>query len=331
MKAQNKMSIKNFKKDDLSLIRAEITAREEAKNQANSPRKSFGDNASFPFWNQPSNTTSVVRFLPDNDPDNPLFYRERYDIKLPFDGIKGITDKPIEVQVPCMKTWKEACPIINETKSWWDDEDRKDLARQYYFKRKYLYQGFVVKTELEEETVPENPIRRFLFGPQIHKIIYAYINDPDLQYTPTDPENGCDFKITRVQVGKSFPDYSSSSFAKRDRALNDDEIEAIEKYGLFDLKDFLPKKPTAEEVNIIHKMFEASVNGEEYDPEKWGQYFRPAGFKFDLSKNSSTTSEAKAEESVNDLPFDVETKTEKKADALPDALAELKRKRGLSN
>mgnify|MGYP001189950336 FL=1 len=322
------MTIKNFKRDDLNAIRAEVAAREEAKNQTNSPRKTFGDGASFPFWNQPSGTKSQVRFLPDSDPDNTLFYRERFDIKLPFDGIVGVTDKPIEVQVPCMKTWKEVCPIINETKSWWDDEDKKDLARKYYFKRKYLYQGFVVRTELEEENVPENPIRRFLFGPQIHKIIYAYINDPDLRYTPTDPENGRDFRIAREQKGTGFPDYSTSSWAADSRALNDAEIEAIEKYGLFELKEFLPKKPTSEEVSIIHKMFEASVNGEQYDPAKWGQYYKPAGFRFDNSSETKTETTSQSS-TTDDVPFETEEVTKSSAAPLS-ALEELKRRRGLS-
>lgn len=329
------MTIKNFKRDDLAALRAEVTSREEAKNAANAPRKSFGDNASFPFWNQPSKSLSVVRFLPDGDPNNPLFWKERFDIKLPFDGIDGVTDKQIEVQVPCMKTWKEACPIINATKSWWDDEDRKELARTYYFKRKYLYQGFVNRTELEEDTVPANPIRRFLFGPQIHKIIYSYVNDADLRYSPTDPEHGRDFRISRIQNGTSFPDYSASSWSMdMMRALNNNEIEAIEEHGLYELKDYLPKKPTSEEVDIIHQMFEASVRGESYDPAKWGAYFRPAGFKFDASVTKPATSTPAAKEE-NDLPWEDRPKaraeeSESRPSSAAEALADLKRRRGLS-
>jgi len=46
---------------------------------------------------------------------------------------------------------------------------------------------------------------------------------------------------------------------------------------LFDLSTFLPKKPTEAEVKVIKEMFEASVDGQSYDTERWGQYFRPAG------------------------------------------------------
>jgi len=39
----------------------------------------------------------------------------------------------------------------------------------------------------------------------------------------------------------------------------------------------LPKKPTDVEMKVIKEMFEASVDGQPYDTERWGQYFRPAG------------------------------------------------------
>jgi len=46
---------------------------------------------------------------------------------------------------------------------------------------------------------------------------------------------------------------------------------------LYNLNDFLPKKPTEVELKVMQEMFEASVDGEAYDMERWGQYFRPAG------------------------------------------------------
>jgi len=48
-------------------------------------------------------------------------------------------------------------------------------------------------------------------------------------------------------------------------------------HGLYDLSTFLPKKPSAVELKVIKEMFEASVDGQPYDTERWGQYFRPAG------------------------------------------------------
>ena len=39
----------------------------------------------------------------------------------------------------------------------------------------------------------------------------------------------------------------------------------------------MPKKPGDVELKVIKEMFEASVDGQPYDTERWGQYFRPAG------------------------------------------------------
>jgi hypothetical protein len=43
------------------------------------------------------------------------------------------------------------------------------------------------------------------------------------------------------------------------------------------LSTYLPKRPDATELKVIQEMFEASVDGQPYDPDKWAQYFKPAG------------------------------------------------------
>ena len=54
-------------------------------------------------------------------------------------------------------------------------------------------------------------------------------------------------------------------------------MKAIETHGLYNLGDFLPKKPGEVELKVMQEMFEASVDGEAYDADKFGSYFRPAG------------------------------------------------------
>ena len=48
-------------------------------------------------------------------------------------------------------------------------------------------------------------------------------------------------------------------------------------HGLFNLSDFLPKKPTEADLKVIKEMFEASVDGQPYDAERWGAYYKPYG------------------------------------------------------
>ena len=74
-----------------------------------------------------------------------------------------------------------------------------------------------------------------------------------------------------------YADYSTSNWARRERPLTDAEMQAINTHGLFNFSDFLPKKPDEVAVKVMKEMFEASVDGEAYDSEKWGNYFRPAG------------------------------------------------------
>jgi len=54
-------------------------------------------------------------------------------------------------------------------------------------------------------------------------------------------------------------------------------MNAINTHGLFNLSDFLPKKPGEVEVKVMQEMFEASVDGEAYDADRWSNYFRPSG------------------------------------------------------
>jgi len=64
---------------------------------------------------------------------------------------------------------------------------------------------------------------------------------------------------------------------------------------LYNLVDFLPKKPDDKTLKIIMEMFEASVEGEPYDIEKWGEYYTPYGIDKITDKTSAKTVEVKTE------------------------------------
>jgi hypothetical protein len=100
--------------------------------------------------------------------------------------------------------------------------------------------------------------------------------DPELDELPTDYLKGVDFRIAKTSKG-GFADYSTSKWSRRERALSDGETAALASHDLFNLSDFLPKKPSDVELKVMKEMFEASVDGEAYDMERWGQYFKPAG------------------------------------------------------
>ena len=256
---------------------AEIRAKlKEQESNTGGNRSSGGDNAIFPFWNMQEGQSSTLRFLPDGDDTNTFFWKERLMIKLPFAGIKGETDsRPVQVQVPCMEMYQESCSILQEVRGWFKDPSLEDMGRKYWKKRSYVFQGFVTEDPLKEDS-PENPIRRFIIGPQIFQLIKAALMDPDMEELPTDYTAGVDFRLNKTSKG-GYADYSTSNWARRERPLSDEEMSAINTHGLFNLNDFLPKKPDETAIKVMQEMFEASVDGEVYDPDRWSNYFRPAG------------------------------------------------------
>jgi hypothetical protein len=270
----------------LAAIRAKLQASE---NRGGGNKQSGGDSAVYPHWDIPEGTSARIRLLPDADAKNDFFWIERLIIKLPFAGIKGQPDsKPTIVQVPCVEMWGEACPILAEVRGWYKDESLKETANKYWKKRSYLFQGFVRENPLGDDKTPENPIRRFIISPQIFNLIKVSLTDPELENLPTDYQGGLDFNVKKTSKG-GYADYSTSGFARKETALTTEELEAIEKFGLFNLKDFLPKKPSEQELRIIKEMFEASVDGEPYDPERWSQFYKPAGFKGGDSEGSTAS------------------------------------------
>jgi len=256
---------------------AEIRAKLQEAQTRTGGSQGGGDNAIYPHWNMSEGSEATLRFLPDGDSNNTFFWAERAMIKLPFAGIKGDTSsRPVIVQVPCVEMWGDTCPILSEVRGWFKDKSLEDMGRKYWKKRSYIFQGFVTKDPLNEENTPENPIRRFIIGPQIFQTIKSALMDPELNELPTDFEHGVDFRIAKTSKG-GYADYSTSKWSRNERPLSDEEKSAIDAHGLFNLSDFLPKKPGEVELKVMKEMFEASVDGEAYDMDKFGQYFRPAG------------------------------------------------------
>lgn len=273
----------------LAEIRARIAAQE---NKSNNKSSGTSDNAIYPHWNMEEGTTATIRFLPDGDSKNEFFWVEKQIIKLPFNGVKGDpTSKQVTVNIPCMEMYGESCPILAEVRPWYKDESLKEMANKYWKKRSYIFQGFVRQNPIGEDTTPANPIRRFTISPQLIPIIKTGLMDPEMEELPTHATRGLDFIIRKTSKG-GYADYSTSNWARKETALTEAEQAAIDAHGLFNLAEFLPKKPTQAEIAIMKEMFEASVDGLPFDNERWGNYFRPYGVEAPASSSSSTAQPA---------------------------------------
>jgi len=282
----------------LAEIRARLAASESKQGGGNS---TGGDSAIYPHWNMEEGASATLRFLPDGNTKNTFFWQERAMIRLPFNGIKGeMESKQVYVQVPCVEMWGETCPVLTEVRTWFKDKSLEEMGRKYWKKRSYIFQGFVRENPLSDDKTPENPIRRFIIGPQIFTTIKGALMDPELEELPTDYLRGLDFRISKGSKG-GFADYNGSKWARKETALTEAEQAAIEQYGLFDLSTFMPKKPGDVELKVIKEMFEASVDGQSYDTERWGAYFRPAGVNAPAGA-ATTAAPAVAADADEDTP-----------------------------
>ena len=301
----------------LAEIRARLQAQQTGGKTGGS--QSTQDNAIYPHWNIPEGTTARIRFLPDANPKNTFFWVERAMINLEFAGVKGQPEsKPVFVKVPCVEMYGEACPILAEVRTWFKDKSLEDMGRKYWKKRSYLFQGFVHDNPLSDDKTPENPIRRFVISPQIFNIVKNALMDPEMENLPTDYEAGLDFNVKKTSKG-GYADYGTSSYARKETALTAEEAEVIEKFGLYNLADFLPKKPSDVELKVIKEMFEASVDGQPYDADKWGAYYKPAGLQI-AGGNTSESAPAPAAPAAQpspaasvadeDLPFEPDAPAE---------------------
>ena len=271
----------------LADIRARIAAQDNKSNNKGSGTQS--DISIYPHWNMDEGTTAAIRFLPDANSSNTFFWVERQIIKLPFNGVKGDSNiKQTVVQVPCMEMYGDACPVLAEVRPWYKDETLKEMANKYWKKRSYLFQGFVRQNPLGDDKVPANPIRRFVISPQIFTIIKSSLMDPEMEELPTDLMRGLDFNVKKTSKG-GYADYSTSNWARKESPLTEAEQAAIEAHGLFNLADFLPKKPTDAELRVIKEMFEASVDGQPFDNERWGSYYRPYGLEAPAGATAAQT------------------------------------------
>jgi len=267
----------------LAQIREKLLAQQANKERGTSGGRS--DNATYPFWGNPEGSTAILRFTPDGDTSNDYWWRERLIIKIPFSGIKGDShSKPTEVQVPCMDMWKPgSCPINAEIRPWWKaGKDMEELARKYWRKKSFLFQGFVRQNPNAEDAAnaPENPLRRFVINPSVFDRIKAVFMDQEVENSPVEYENGLDFRLVKGTKGQ-YADYGQSAWARRESALTAEEHAAIQKFGLWNLGDFLPKKPDDDHLKAIVEMFHDSVDGKPYDADKYAQYYKPYNLKMD--------------------------------------------------
>lgn len=129
-----------------------------------------------------------------------------------------------------------------------------------------------------------------------------------MEHAPWDFEHGLNFYVKKTKKGE-YANYDTSKWARKESALTDSQTAAMDQFGLSNLVDFIPNQPTSEQKDVMFDMFEASVDGKAYDPERWAEYYRPHGVDkpgSDTNRSESTPAPTKSVEVADDdtPPFD---------------------------
>ena len=191
----------------------------------------------FPFWKAPVDTTSIVRFLPDEDDTNMLaFLVENTTHELFINGKKE--------KVPCLKMYGKSCPVCAHANKLFEEHNDSD-GKHYYRKRAYIGQVLVVETPIEHDK--SQPIKLIEFGPAIYKVIQAAFGSGDFEEVPYAVEGGYNFRIKKSQNG-DYPSYSTSSFSPKQTSVDARLAMELKPYNL---KDFRQPEVSAAALEVM--------------------------------------------------------------------------------
>ena len=298
---------------------AELRAR---VNNAQKSQNNFDNSTIFSFSKLKAGDEVRIRFVPDGDPNNDFFWRVRSTRQIPFNSIKlangTILNNRCRVSVPAFNLKKgdqnlsnlsadylyESTddPIQQKIKGFWgDSQESKDLYYRYAKRDTYVYQGFIRTPGYETK------LYRFIISKQVHELIYSFMSNSEINDIPSDPVHGRDF-ILRVNE-KSAPingvmtivkDYSKSSWSYSESSLTDGELAWLSENNPWILSNFISKRPSADQEQVMLELYEASYNGEPYDVNRWLNIFKPDNVQFDefgniVDKKDGTTAQTAAE------------------------------------
>lgn len=290
---------------DLKAMRAKM----ESKNASSQFQNTSTSSDIFKFGDLKVGDEIRIRFVEDADKTNSFFWRERHSRTLRFDSLllpNGTTMmKDTYVSVPAFnlksnETSLDDLPqeylyksnedvIQQKIKGFWIDGDKTSQALYNKFGKKvtYLFQGFVRSPGYETK------LYRFVINKELFNLIKTFMTDSEIEDVPCDVVNGRDF-ILRVSEKNAVingsntkvKDYvTNSKWSSKVTPLTAEEMAYLEENESFDLKKYLPKRPSAEQETIMLNMYNASYDGNPYDIKNWASTYRPDNIRLDQDGN----------------------------------------------
>lgn len=213
----------------------------------------------FPFWKAPVGSTSVVRFLPDLDEDNPMgFLVQNLTHEVMIDGKRKV--------VACAEMHGEECPFCIKAREHYSMKDAVN-GKRFYRKKSYIGQVLVLETPVEHDQ--QQPVKLIEFGPAIFKVMQAAMTSGDLDNPPYELKGGYNFRLRKTQDGQ-YAGYGTSGFSPKMSDVGDDVIGDIQ---LFNLADHRAPKVSREELESLLSYVNVAAAPqatEEEEPEQQG-------------------------------------------------------------
>jgi hypothetical protein len=250
----------------------------------------------YPFWDMPVGSRAVIRFLPDLNESNPRgFLVERVSHNLEVNGQRRTT--------PCLSMYEEDCPVCKVSQDYYKAKDEVN-GKKYWRKRQYIAQAIIV-----EDPLPKNDdtgltyvgqVKAISLGFQIYNIIKEAFGSDELEAVPYDLSEGYDFIIKKTEQGQYASYAVGTKFANKQRALDDDELAAVEE-GMIDLSTLLPASPGEERTR---NLLNADLNGEEFEDGGKGAKAKKEAQNADDFAPAPKSKAKAASSNEDDVPFE---------------------------
>lgn len=318
---------------DLNALRAKYTAETaKIKNTSNSFTTSV-----FDFRNLKVGDSVRVRFIDDTEP-NDVFWRERRTRNLKFNSVKDTTGAVLNqatyVDIPAFnKKFDEVLwsnppaeylyandedVIQKRIGNFWDGTDTgKELYNKFKRRKTYVMRGFL---ESDVEGYERNKVYRFIVTEDLFNLISSFMSDTEIADVPTHKQNGLDFIINVTGKNSNIngktqevKDYTTSKYARKETPLSQEELNYLANNELPPLITYVYSRPNAEQENAMIEMFEAIMDDEPYDINRWGKFYKPNNIQFDgegkfkLSGKVDDIKPAYTYEGTNTISTTVET------------------------
>jgi len=271
-------------KKSLADLASAFAAKTSGEGSGNQQWKLF-----FNFWKAPVDSTSVVRFLPDLDEDNPMgFLVENLAHELVINGKRE--------KVPCLKMYGEDCPICTLSQKYYDEKSpdhNEQLGKKYYRKKSYIGQVLVIETPIENDQ--EQLVKLIEFGPKIFKQIQTAFQSGDLEKPPFELEGGYNFRIKKSKSGE-YADYGTSSFSPKQTNVDADVQESLQLYNLADYRTAKVSREVLEAMLLADQTGGSMPAASKEEAPK--ETAKPAAVKSAAAESVDTTEETPASKPV---------------------------------